>query len=152
MRWLLLHEELFSAKTGSEETAEEDDADIAEEPDEDEKRDGYLIYQETESNLSLRLELPEGVTRVGRLNSMDYTLTDPEVSGVHAEITRSPDSRYYIRDISADGETYIDGKRIPDGESVELRPGDKVQMGRTLMEFQRRFSAQAPQFAGITGN
>ena len=151
LRWLLLHDELFSAekyaKDESDETDGDTEGDAAEA--EEENRDGYLLYRE--SGLCVRVDLPEGVTRVGRLNSMDCTLTDSGVSGKHAEFTRSPDNHYFVEDCSADGETYLDGTRIA-GERQELQPGDTVQIGKVIMEFKRRFPQVIAHPAGVGVN
>lgn len=160
LRRLLPYGGSFDAKSDAREELDEadDEEDIAEEDEEflgeiatQENRDGYLLYQEREDKLCIRLDLPEGVTRVGRLNSMDYILKDPGVSAKHAEFTRSPDRHYFIQDISADGETYIDGARIPGGKR-ELRSGDVVQLGKARMEFRLRFPPDVPQSIAIPAN
>lgn len=156
LRWMLLQKEPHSADKASAEGPEAGVMDGSGGGDEtplperkEEVRDGYLLYRE--SGLCIRVDLPEGITRVGRLNSMDCTLTDSAVSGIHAEFIRSPDSRYFIQDFSADGETYIDGTRIPGGKK-ELKPGDTVQLGRVLMEFKRRNPPAVVHAAGTAGN
>lgn len=157
LRRLLPYHGRSGAKSASQDGIDEDgdEEDIAEEDEEflkelaeQENRDGYLLYWEREDALCIRLDLREGVTRVGRLNSMDYTLKDPGVSAKHAEFTRSPDRHYFIQDLSADGETYIDGARIPGGKQ-ELRPGDVVQLGEARMEFHLRFPPSGPQAIAI---
>ena len=50
--------------------------------------------------------------------------------------------------IHADGETYIDGARIPGGKR-ELRSGDVVQLGEARMEFRLRFPPDVPQVIAI---
>ena len=99
------------------------------------QNDGYLFYNE--HGLSVRRDLPEGITRVGRLHSMDCVLNGPGINDKHAEFIRR-DGRYYIRDISSNGETYIEGNRIPPGMVAELRPGDTVRLGNTLIQFNLR--------------
>ena len=153
MRRLLPHDNPFGAKDDARDEIDEadDEEDIPDEDEEfmaqimaEENRDGYLLYQERGDKLGIRLDLPEGVTWVGRLNSMDYTLKDPGVSGKHALFIRSPDRHYFIQDLSADGETYIGGTRISGGKR-ELRSGDVVRLGKALMEFRLRFPPNVPQ-------
>ena len=157
---LLPYWRAFGAKSDAREEldAADDEEDIAQEDEEflgeiaaQENRDGYLLYREREDELCIRLDLREGVTRVGRLNSMDYILQAPGVSAKHAEFTRSPDCHYFIQDFSADGETYIDGARIPGGKR-ELRSGDVVQLGEARMEFRLRFLPDVPQSIAIPAN
>ena len=160
MRRLLPYGVPFGAKSDSQDELDEadDEEDIPEEDEEflkeiaaQENRDGYLLYREREDKLCIRLDLREGVTRVGRLNSMDYILQAPGVSAKHAEFTRSPDRHYFIQDFSADGETYIDGTRISGGKR-ELRAGDVVQLGEARMEFHLRFSPNILQTIAIPAN
>jgi hypothetical protein len=79
---------------------------------------------------------PLGKDRViiGRLGESDLVLSDPGVSRRHAEV-RQEDGRYLIADLGSTNGTMVNESTI--GERV-LEEGDRITVGRTVLEFRRR--------------
>ncbi len=76
-----------------------------------------------------RFELHGHVLGVGRDASNRVRLHDTEVSRRHAEI-RQTESGYGWVDLGSSNGTYVNNERI---EGHDLRSGDRVQVGKTLM-------------------
>lgn len=64
--------------------------------------------------------------RVGRDETADFRMPDPEVSRIHLEIY-PVDGRWRIRDLESRNGVFIHGVRIDD---AELRPGARIELGR----------------------
>jgi diguanylate cyclase (GGDEF)-like protein len=63
---------------------------------------------------------------VGRGKDADLTLSDPGISRVHCAISRDPDGRFLIQDHRSTNGTLVNGVKV---QAVELRPGDRIQIG-----------------------
>jgi len=66
---------------------------------------------------------------IGR-GSQAVGLTDSSVSRRHAELRREG-GRWVMVDLKSTNGTYVNNKRIE--ETIELKPGDKIRMGGTLL-------------------
>jgi len=71
---------------------------------------------------------------IGRLGESDLVLSDPGVSRRHAEVRRE-DGKYVIADLGSTNGTMVNEATI--GER-ELEEGDRITVGRTVLEFRRR--------------
>jgi Protein of unknown function (DUF3662)/Inner membrane component of T3SS, cytoplasmic domain len=71
---------------------------------------------------------------IGRLGESDLTLSDPGVSRRHAEVRRE-DGKYVIADLGSTNGTMVNEATI--GER-KLEEGDRITIGRTVLEFRRR--------------
>jgi len=71
---------------------------------------------------------------IGRLGESDLVLSDPGVSRRHAEVRRQ-DGNYVIADLGSTNGTMVNEATI--GERV-LEEGDRITVGRTVLEFRRR--------------
>jgi hypothetical protein len=71
---------------------------------------------------------------IGRLGESDLVLSDPGVSRRHAEVRRE-DGKYVIADLGSTNGTMVNEATI--GERV-LEEGDRITVGRTVLEFRRR--------------
>lgn len=71
---------------------------------------------------------------IGRLGESDLVLSDPGVSRRHAEVRRE-DRTYVIADLGSTNGTMVNEATI--GER-ELEEGDRITVGRTVLEFRRR--------------
>jgi signal transduction histidine kinase/pSer/pThr/pTyr-binding forkhead associated (FHA) protein len=80
-----------------------------------------------------RFEFMSSPVALGRDNSNAVRLHDTEVSRRHAEL-RLERQGYRIVDLGSANGTFVNG--LPVNESV-LEPGDRVQVGQTVMLFQR---------------
>lgn len=79
-------------------------------------------------------ELQPGRAVIGRADSADVCLADPEVSRGHAELSVSPDGRASISDTKSANGTIVEGTAI--SGPTPLRPGDVVQVGSTLLAIE----------------
>ena len=69
---------------------------------------------------------------IGRAAQCSLTLDDTFVSQHHASIAWQ-DRRYVVGDAGSTNGTFINDERLT--EAVALRPGDKVRIGSTVLEF-----------------
>ncbi|WP_287153699.1 FHA domain-containing protein [Candidatus Solincola tengchongensis] len=70
---------------------------------------------------------------IGRAPECSICLEDEFVSNLHARIYTLQD-HYYVEDLGSTNGTYVNGRRI--NYPIELRVGDRIKVGRTLMEFK----------------
>ena len=78
-----------------------------------------------------RFELVDSVLRFGREAGNDVQLRDSEVSRRHAEFRREGDNIVVV-DLGSSNGTYVNDQPA---QRHELRSGDRIQLGRTLMIF-----------------
>jgi hypothetical protein len=71
---------------------------------------------------------------IGRLDESDVTLADPGVSRRHAEVRRQ-DGEYVVVDLGSTNGTMVNESTITERT---LRPGDRITIGRSVLEFRRR--------------
>jgi len=71
------------------------------------------------------------VSVIGRDPAADFVITDSDVSARHATITPL-DGGCAIEDLGSTNGTFVNGRRI--SSAHELRPGDRVQLGGTVLE------------------
>jgi pSer/pThr/pTyr-binding forkhead associated (FHA) protein len=74
------------------------------------------------------------VTSIGRDLGNDIVLNDTFVSRQHAKI-HFEDEAFYLYDLASKNGTYVNEEEV---SSCRLVHGDKVQLGRTVMTFNRR--------------
>lgn len=85
-----------------------------------------------------RFELHDHILGVGRDVSNRVRLHDTEVSRRHAEIRQTKDGYRWV-DLGSSNGTYVNNERV---EGHELRSGDRVQVGKTLMIYTETADAQ----------
>ncbi len=71
---------------------------------------------------------------IGRLAESDIVVSDPGASRRHAEVRRQ-NGDYVISDLGSTNGTRVNGRSI--GERT-LEEGDRINIGRTVLEFRRR--------------
>ena len=71
---------------------------------------------------------------IGRLGESDVVLSDPGASRRHAEVRRV-DGEFVISDLGSTNGTMVNESKI--GEHT-LQEGDRITIGRTVLEFRRR--------------
>jgi DNA-binding NtrC family response regulator len=81
------------------------------------------------SDKGLRLSFTEGRIRVGADPSCELVLSDPAVSGLHAELSILSEG-VLLRDLGSTNGTYFLGSKILE---ALLQPGSVVKLGRTLL-------------------
>lgn len=72
-------------------------------------------------------------TRIGRTTDNEIMLPDPNVSRLHASITRRGGS-YYINDLDSTNGTWVNEQRVTE---AELSENDVVRLGGTRLVFRR---------------
>lgn len=78
-----------------------------------------------------RYELPDAVTLIGR-ESRQMLITDDTVSRRHCELIPE-DDRWILHDLGSINGSYVNGIRVT--QRYELKLGDQIRVGRTLMVF-----------------
>jgi pSer/pThr/pTyr-binding forkhead associated (FHA) protein len=54
---------------------------------------------------------------------------DPGVSRLHAALTAAPDGSWSVMDLGSPNGVQVNGKDVPPGGAVPLRPGDRIHLG-----------------------
>ena len=77
-------------------------------------------------------QLSQNVLRVGREAGSDIQLLDSEASRTHAEVRLQTDGSWELLDLNSSNGTRVNGELVA---KRELRSGDRVEIGETLMIF-----------------
>jgi hypothetical protein len=85
------------------------------------------------------VNLTSAVISVGRRTTSDVVIKDPLVSRDHLQL-RAQNGRYILFDLSSTGGTYINNQLV---ESVTLKPGDVVRIGKTILIFNQELSQRS---------
>jgi hypothetical protein len=88
--------------------------------------------------------LPPRATEIGRDETADISLQDPEMSRRHVRISWQ-EGRYILEDLNSTNGTFLNDTRVTDAQ--RLSPGDKIRMGQHILEFQARAEPVPPQAA-----
>ena len=78
-------------------------------------------------------ELSDELT-VGRVAGCQITLEDTYASQLHARVFRK-DGQLFVEDLGSTNGTYLNRKKVT--APVALRKGDRLQVGKTVMELSR---------------
>jgi len=78
-------------------------------------------------------ELADELT-VGRAAGCQITLEDTYASQLHARVFRK-DGQLFVEDLGSTNGTYLNRKKVT--APVALRKGDRLQVGKTVMELSR---------------
>jgi serine/threonine-protein kinase len=54
---------------------------------------------------------------------------DPGVSRLHAKLVPAPDGSWTVVDLGTENGITVNGQDVPSGDSVSLRPGDRIHLG-----------------------
>lgn len=74
-----------------------------------------------------RLEVGQ-MCKIGRESTCDIQLFHPKISRLHCTVTLLENGNLVITDYSANG-TFYGNRQMPNGEAIEVRPGDKLVVG-----------------------
>lgn len=77
-------------------------------------------------------ELADELT-VGRAGGCQITLDDTYVSQLHARVFRR-EGQLYVEDLGSTNGTYLNRKKVT--APIAIRKGDRLQIGKTVMELQ----------------
>ena len=83
----------------------------------------FIVFQGNKVPIVRRLT-------IGRDTKNSITLEDSLASRSHAVIQKIRDE-FYIQDLHSTNGTFVNGKKIPAGDYVRLRPSDTILIGRT---------------------
>jgi serine/threonine protein kinase len=102
------------------------------------------VNDEDTASISFPGELPErrialagAEVRIGRRSvsrgiepeiDLNGPPLDPGVSRLHAKLVPAPDGSWTVVDLGTNGIT-VNGQDVPSGDSVALRPGDRIHLG-----------------------
>jgi len=84
---------------------------------------------------SLSFLLKQKVYSIGRREGNDIVIPDPYCSGRHAELRASEDS-FQITDLGSTNGTLVNGVRIEPNSPTEIRIGDEVTVGNTVLRLE----------------
>src|SRR5687768_15207136 len=83
-------------------------------------------------------DLPRvGAVSIGRDDSSDIRVTDPDASRRHARL-HIGDDRIEIEDLGSSNGTHVREARIAAGSRVTILPGEAISIGRTTLMVQSR--------------
>jgi two-component system response regulator AtoC len=103
---------------------------------------GRLTLLVFAGDVSKALLLPEHASlSIGRGTDVDLRLDDQAISRRHLNLHLLGD-RVRVEDLGSANGTRVRGRDLSRGETVELQPGDAVEIGRTLLVLQRAMSSQ----------
>ena len=92
---------------------------------------GHLTIMEPPELAGSVMAIGDELT-IGRAASCTLTLDDTYVSQVHARVAWR-DRKFVVEDAGSTNGTYLNQERLM--TPVVLRPGDRVQIGSTVLEF-----------------
>lgn len=90
-----------------------------------------LVIKTGESQ-GMKLRLGKSIANLGRRETNEVFLDDPNISRVHAQIELVQDE-YILTDLGSLNGTYVNGKRI---HRTRLNSGDQIKLGKTELDFQ----------------
>ena len=96
------------------------------------KAGGRLRVVEPPETKGQTYELGEELT-VGRAGGCQITLDDTFVSQLHARVFRR-DGQLFVEDLGSTNGTFLNRKKVT--APIAIRKGDRLQIGKTVMELQ----------------
>ena len=106
------------------------------------KKTGAKFYANYFKLLNLRDSLDFSVAEsyeirknavIGRSSKCDIRIDDPFMSQQHAEVLLE-DGVFYLSDLESTNGTYLNGEEVT-GDPIEMRNGDKVEIGQLTFIF-----------------
>ena len=78
--------------------------------------------------------VPEQVLSLGRFENSSFVIDDPLVARRHAQIIMQ-NNRTFIEDLGTHNGTFLNSQRIVEGSLQEVKSGDLIKIGNTVLEF-----------------
>lgn len=70
------------------------------------------------------------------VNGVDGTISfNNAISRVHCKVTQSG-GKTYLADLGSSNGTYVNGKKLADGQLVQIRPGDRIRLANSDFELR----------------
>lgn len=82
---------------------------------------------------SVRTNIVQNETTIGRLTSNIISLADPTVSKNHASIYQSQDSRFYLVDHNTVNGTFLNGTKLEPNKKHSIKHKDSIQFGKCMI-------------------
>lgn len=96
------------------------------------KEKPQLVVLAADRNIGARYRLDDTAV-LGRAEECGILMDDTYASQQHARVF--PDSgSFFVEDMGSTNGTYLNGRKIT--HPVELRPGDRIKIGKTVFEFR----------------
>jgi hypothetical protein len=92
-----------------------------------------LVVLAAERNQGARYRLHHQLV-IGRSEGSDIIIDDTYASQQHARVFPE-NASCYVEDLGSTNGTYVNGRKI--SYPLELRPGDRIKIGKTVFEFRR---------------
>jgi pSer/pThr/pTyr-binding forkhead associated (FHA) protein len=74
------------------------------------------------------------ILRVGASeNDNDVVIDLPEISGEHARFELFPSGAVFVTDQESSNGTWVEGRRVPADERVEVKPGQLVALSQQVV-------------------
>lgn len=94
------------------------------------KAGNRVVFVRSETQTGLDVVVTDAVV-FGRSPDADVLIEDPYASEFHLRL-QARDGKLLLSDLGSTNGTYVNGRRVT--VPVELRAGDAVQVGKTVME------------------
>lgn len=75
-----------------------------------------------------------GTLQIGRASNCEIRLSDTYISQVHARITERSGA-WVVEDMGSTNGTFLNQSKVTD--PAEIAPGDRIRVGKTLLEVRR---------------
>jgi len=92
-----------------------------------------LVVLAADRNIGARYLLDDQVA-IGRAEDSGILIDDTYASQQHARVF-SDSGSFFVEDLGSTNGTYLNGRKIT--HAMELRPGDRIKIGKTVFEFRR---------------
>jgi hypothetical protein len=96
------------------------------------KEGSRVLFVRSESQQGREFEVNDVVV-LGRSDETDVVLDDPYASEFHMRLV-SQENGIMLHDLGSTNGTYVNGRRV--GAPTELKRGDTIQVGKTVMEIK----------------
>jgi FHA domain len=96
------------------------------------KEGSRVLFVRSESQQGRQFEVNDVVV-LGRSDETDVVLDDPYASEFHMRLV-SQENGIMLHDLGSTNGTYVNGRRV--GAPTELKRGDTIQVGKTVMEIK----------------
>ena len=95
------------------------------------RREGRkILFVRSENQKGIEVEITD-VTVLGRSDEADLVIDDPYASDFHMRLVVQ-ENAMMLHDLGSTNGTYVNGRRVT--VPTELRRGDNIQVGKTVME------------------
>jgi hypothetical protein len=78
---------------------------------------------------------PGRIMRIGRNLDNDFRVSHDKVSRIHAELRIDPEGQMHLKDLSTNGQIYINGELHEGKAEIPINPSDKVRIFNTQIDF-----------------